>query len=354
MCTRRSAVAVRASVMFLWGSIAGVTAFGVPGVALGAPSAVDMAQARELLNMGLELRGKGDVAGALLKLKAAYALVHTPITGLELGRTYMTLGNLVEARETFLGNARLPERPEETSRSKAARKESDQLAEQLRSRIPSLTVKITGVPSDTVAVTVDGASVPNEALAAPRLVDPGTHIVSARSTSGGTAETTVDLKEGEARDVELKIVFTGGRAQATAQSAPTASPSPASSPAATAPLTHADTSNDRASEASHARSHVFEWSLIGAGVALGAAGAALMVVESNASSDAANRQDRSAYDSANSLWTGGMIASIVGGAAIITGGIVLIAAGGDSGSHGSGQSAWIGVGPGILRVGGTW
>ncbi len=94
--------------------------------------------------MGLELRAKGDAAAALEKLKAAYALVRTPITGIELGRTFMTLGSLVEARETFLSNARIPERPEETARSKAARKDSEELAEQLRTRIPSLASRSRG------------------------------------------------------------------------------------------------------------------------------------------------------------------------------------------------------------------
>ncbi|MGD0678047.1 MAG: hypothetical protein ABSC94_21755, partial [Polyangiaceae bacterium] len=203
---------------------AGLGPPALTGVALAQPaSAVDMAQARELLNMGLDLRSKGNVSGALDKLRAADALAHTPITGLELGRTYLALGKLVEARETLLSIARLPERSEETARSKAARTESDQLADQLRSRIPSLMIKMTGVSPESVAVTIDGASIPYEALAAPRLVDPGSHSVSATSTSGGTAQTSVDLKEGEAREVELKFVFSGGTHPQVAP--PTADPS---------------------------------------------------------------------------------------------------------------------------------
>jgi hypothetical protein len=267
----------------------------------------------------------------------------------------MALGRLVEARETFLSNARIPERAEETARSKAARKESDELAEQLRSRIPSLTVRITGVPSDTVAVTMDGASVPNEALAAPRLVDPGSHIVSARSTTGGTAETTVDLKEGEARDVELRIVFTGGRTQPASGAAPAQASSPATSSAAPSAQAHAESSDLHAGDgASHGRSRVLEWSLIGSGVALGAAGAVLMVLEANNASDAASRHDRTTYDSSNTAWTGGLITSIVGGAALVTGGIVFLAVGGDPNPHGSRPSIWVGVSPNAVRFGGIW
>src|SRR5579872_1913830 len=67
-----------------------------------AQSAVDIAQARELFNQGMDLRDKGDASGALAKLQGANALAHTPITGVELGRTLVLLAHLVEAREAFL------------------------------------------------------------------------------------------------------------------------------------------------------------------------------------------------------------------------------------------------------------
>jgi hypothetical protein len=212
--------------------VAGALVALAPARAASAqPSPSDVAQARELYNQGKDLRSKGDVAGALEKLKAAHAIAGTPLTGLELGRTYAQMGRLVEAQETFLSVARIPVRPEETTRSAAARRECETLAEETRAKIPALTIKVTGVPVDTVAVTVDGAAVPTQALAAPRFVDPGAHEVSARSTTGGTAETRVDLKEGESRTVELTISFKG---------APAAAPSTIwNAPAAAAPSAHA-------------------------------------------------------------------------------------------------------------------
>lgn len=174
------------------------------------PSAGDVAQARELYNQGLALRDKGDLAGAVEKLRAANALARTPITGIELGRAYVATGKLVEARETLLAVGRLPVTPQETARSTSARAEAARLAEQVRARIPSLVVTVTGVPIDSVAVTIDGAAVPTEALTAPRLVNPGAHELIATSTSGGSATTKVDVKEGETRTVQLTITFTGG------------------------------------------------------------------------------------------------------------------------------------------------
>ena len=186
-------------------------------LAIAAPSAVataqqrsaaDIAQARELFNEGLALRERGDSDAALEKLKAAHALGGTPITGDELGKTYLALGKLVEARESFLEVARIPVQARETARSKAAREDSARLAEDIRARLPSLRVKIAGASSSSVTVTIDGASIPSQALDTPRLVNPGDHQLSARSASGGVADAKVWLKEGESRDVELKIEAT--------------------------------------------------------------------------------------------------------------------------------------------------
>jgi hypothetical protein len=317
----------------------GTTAIGYAPPALAQTgSAGDIAQARELLNQGLELRRKGDDAGALGKFKAAHALARTPITGIELGRQYVTLGRLVEARETFLSIARIPERTEETSRSKAARAEGALSADQIRARIPSLTVKINGVPSDSVAVTIDGAAVPTEALAAPRLVDPGSHTVSARSTTGGAAETTVEVKEGENREVELRLAFAGAVS--------TAAPTPSGLEAVPS----------AAQEGPSGSSHVLEWSLLGGGVAVAAAGAVLMGVEVGHASTAVTDRNESSYNGAKSGWDAGLGLVIAGGAAAATGGILWAVTGKSSpgSAQGSVSSLWLSVGAANVRLGGAW
>jgi hypothetical protein len=304
-------------------------------------SAVDIAQARELLNRGLASRSKGDARGAVSDLRAANALAHTPVTGLELGRTYMDLGMLVEARETFLSIARLPVRPQETAHSKAARSEGASLADQLRDRIPSLVVKITGVSIDSVAVTIDGAAVPGEALAAPRLVDPGSHTVSARSTTGGTAETTVELKEGESRDVELKIAFTGGTPSVPEPAS--VAPRPTELPAVPPP-----------EPARRNRLAPLGWSLVGGGAAVGVAGAVVMGLEIGRAKDAVTGGDKSSYDSAKTLWTVGLAGAIVGAAGVAAGVVVLVAPRPSESAQNGAPTLWMSAGPGNLRLGGAW
>ncbi len=73
-------------------------------------SLADKASARDLFNEGIALRDKGDAKGALAKFQTAYSLWPSPSTGLELGRTHLVLGELLEARERFLETAQLHQR----------------------------------------------------------------------------------------------------------------------------------------------------------------------------------------------------------------------------------------------------
>ncbi len=164
-----------------------------------------VAHARELLNQALHQREIGDASGALEKLKAAYSLVRTPILALELARTHVQLGKLVEARETLLSVARIPVRSEETARSAAARDQSAHLADEIRARLASITIRVTGAASGAVTVTIDGTAMPAEALGTTRLVDPGLHAVIAQAPEGAPSEKRVELREGEAREVHLTI-----------------------------------------------------------------------------------------------------------------------------------------------------
>jgi hypothetical protein len=164
-----------------------------------AQSASDLESARDLYKQARELRTKGDLKGALEKFKGANALAATPITALELGRTYMQVGQLLEAREAFLSVSRLKVQPDESERSAAARAEAVELAEQVRPRIPSLVVHVPAGAS----VTVDGAPVPADAVGLPRKLNPGPHDVAARFGEGPEDKKTVNLKEAESAEVTL-------------------------------------------------------------------------------------------------------------------------------------------------------
>jgi hypothetical protein len=311
------------------------------GVALAQErSAADIAQARELMNEGLDLREKGNAQAAAEKLRAADALLHAPITGLELGRTYLLLGKLVEAREAFLAVERSQVIAAETAKSAAARAECAKLADQVRPKIPSLVIKVTGVPVDTLAVTIDGSAIPSEVLAAPRLVNPGTHSVVATSTTGGHAETSVDLKEGETKDVVLKIAFEGGR-----------SPTQAPAPEAPAPAIPPDTQST-----THWSPLVYAGiGLAGLGVVVGGVTGALAISKASSikSSCDGNRCPTSVGSDLNSDMTLGNVSTVsfavagVGAAVGVVG--LLLSHRQPSTTNSATISPWIGPASGGIR-----
>lgn len=170
------------------------------------PSAADLESARQLYREGKELRQKGDLRSALERFKAAHGYGQTPVTGLELGKAHLALGEIIEAREVLLSIARIKVASDETEKSASAREEAAALAEELRLRIPTVVVKITGVKADAPAhVTVDGASAPVVSLSSMRKVNPGEHAIVVR-VLGREEKRSVSLAEGETR--EIAVAFT--------------------------------------------------------------------------------------------------------------------------------------------------
>ncbi len=146
---------------------------------------------------------------ALERFKAAHAYGQTPVTALELGRTHIQLGELVEGREMLLSVGRMKVQADETEKSAAARTEAADLAEEVKKRIPTLSVRLTGVASDSAAqLQVDGFAVPVVGLTGIRKVNPGKHVVTARA--GAHEETrNVELEESKTQDLAIDLTGTG-------------------------------------------------------------------------------------------------------------------------------------------------
>jgi hypothetical protein len=190
-----------------------LAAGSLPGVRASAqahaPTAQELETARTLYKEGKELRARGDLRGALEKLQAAHALGNTPVTGIELARTYVLVGQIVEAREVCLYIARMPVASDETEKSSEARLEAASLGEELRPKIPTLRVKIEGLhPGETAHLSIDGVSVPDAALTEPQKVDPGKHTVAIRVGEGAAAREARGesmVGEGQAGEVSLTV-----------------------------------------------------------------------------------------------------------------------------------------------------
>jgi hypothetical protein len=175
-------------------------ACALPRVALGAtPTAAEKETAREMMDSAFAQRDAGHHDAALSLFQGADAIMHVPTTGLEVARELMALGRLVEARDALQTVMRMRPADDEPEAFRLARKATMALDEGLVKRIPALSIRVAGSPTQ---VTVDGAPVPLAALVAPFKVDPGHHVVVA-TTATGEARLEVDVAEGETAPVDL-------------------------------------------------------------------------------------------------------------------------------------------------------
>ncbi|MDB4936057.1 MAG: hypothetical protein JWP87_3029 [Labilithrix sp.] len=181
------------------------SALACPAIAHAAPepSAGDLATARNALKEGLALREQGDLLGALGRFTTAYDLVQTPVTAFELAKTHLLMGHVLQAHELFIKIGRLPPALEESQRSATAREEANRLAADLEPRIPTLRLHLRLPPDATAAVRIDEDPIVTTGAVTPRAVDPGKHVIIAHAGDGPELRVTVDVAEGETKDVDL-------------------------------------------------------------------------------------------------------------------------------------------------------
>ncbi|CAN5925375.1 hypothetical protein BH11MYX4_BH11MYX4_33710 [soil metagenome] len=172
-------------------------------LAQAEPSAGDLATARNALKEGLALREKGDLVGALGRFTTAFDLVQTPVTGFELGKTHLLMGHVMQAHEMFQKIGRIPPALEESERSAAARAEAIRLSADLEPRVPTLRIHVKLPPDATATVRIDDDPIVTTGAVTPRAVDPGKHVIVARAGEGPEERVTIQLAEGENKDVEL-------------------------------------------------------------------------------------------------------------------------------------------------------
>ncbi len=170
-----------------------------------AQTAAEKETARTLFEKGKKQRDKGDLNGALESFKGADAIMKVPTTKLAVARTYASLGKLTEARDAALQVALIPVASKEPQPFTDARTSAKQLADELAGKIPQITITLVGAPkTGETKVTVDGESVPNEALAAPWKVNPGKHVLVA-SLRGGEVQAEANVAEKESKAVSLDV-----------------------------------------------------------------------------------------------------------------------------------------------------
>ena len=114
------------------------------------------------------------------------------------------MGHVLQAHELFIKIGRLPPALEESQRSTTAREEANRLAADLEPRIPTLRIRLAKLPPEATAIVhVDDEPVTMTGDVTPRAVEPGKHVILARAGDGPEVRVTLDVAEGETKDIEL-------------------------------------------------------------------------------------------------------------------------------------------------------
>jgi hypothetical protein len=185
-----------------------LTAFDVH--AEEGPTERDRNVARESVYQGDDLAKRGDFKGALEAYRRANAIMKVPTTGIEVVRTSLKLGLLVEALEACRQTAAYPPKPGEPEPFTKARNEAKSLMASLRTRIPKLTVAVMAPEGVVPQVVVDDAAVTDYVLLP---LNPGTHRVTVSAPDLVSAQEEVTLAEGESK--RLEVVLRGATSQVT-------------------------------------------------------------------------------------------------------------------------------------------
>jgi hypothetical protein len=117
---------------------------GAAGAQTAQPAAADVESAKVAYGEGKALRDNHDLPGALARFKAAYALVPTPITALEVGRTLLAMGQPADALDVLVGIEKMPSNSGESEKAAEARVEAAQLASDARSKVSAESGEKTG------------------------------------------------------------------------------------------------------------------------------------------------------------------------------------------------------------------
>jgi hypothetical protein len=310
-------------------------------------------------------------ADAIDYFKRAESLVHAPPHLLYMARAQAETGHLVEARENLLSLIHEELKPDAPQVFRSAKESASTDIKGVETRMPYVTVTLKGDAPGDIAFTQDGARVPKALIGIPRPINPGSHKFEA--VGKGVAGTAMlDIKESERQKVVLELVPSAG-ATLPSPAAPATPASPASAtPGASVPP-ESPPPGDVGADKSSGPNGLLIGSFIGFGV--GAVGIAVGTIFTLKASSKSKEGDQ-VYSDNNCAATGcpnqqgtiadldsqsksartlGLVGFIAGGVGVATGVTLLIlSSGGKKTASAEGPHVGMLLGPGSLRVAGTF
>jgi hypothetical protein len=169
-----------------------------------APAADPQDTARAMGREGIRLYNAGKWADAYEQFRRADLLYHAPTLVLYMANCQKALGKLVEARALYRRLADEPLPPSAPDQFRTAQATAREGLDDLKRRIPSLRVSLSGPAAAGAHVRVDGAPVAAAEIGQKDL-DPGEHTVEASADGVPAVARTVHLQEGASVLVDLTL-----------------------------------------------------------------------------------------------------------------------------------------------------
>jgi hypothetical protein len=164
----------------------------------------DKAAARSLATQGAEAIKSGRFGEGLDYVQRAETIMHAPTHLLLIARAQAGAGKLVAASETYLKLSREDIPPSAPAAFKNAQATARTELAALEPRIASLRLSV-DLGQKKATVKIDDTAVPPVLLGVYRPIDPGSHSIAIYVVGGAPVKTTIELREGEKRDLPLTV-----------------------------------------------------------------------------------------------------------------------------------------------------
>jgi hypothetical protein len=175
---------------------------GSSPVAAQGPSPADIAQARELFQMGVERLNVRDWAGACDSFDQSLALVETAETHFNMAVCAGELGRVLDQSEHLRAYVRLVGGGGDTERVADANLTLERLAQ----RIPKVVIRVPERAAPGLRIRIGEHEIPRQAWGVPRPVNPGAIAIEAAGGGYISYHQTLQVREGETVDVEISLV----------------------------------------------------------------------------------------------------------------------------------------------------
>jgi tetratricopeptide (TPR) repeat protein len=167
------------------------------------PSQGDKDAARALADKGAELYEAGKYEEAIAQFRRADEIVHAPTFVLAMAQASAKVGKLIEARAHYQRVVDEPLAANAPASFVDAKLSATKELEELKRRIPTLQIVVTGAPPGEIKATIDGAAVPSLDQAIEQ--NPGDHTVVVAPSRGKPMTVAVTLREGATERLEIAI-----------------------------------------------------------------------------------------------------------------------------------------------------